>query len=132
MAGEHHDDLLTQSLLLDEIGQSVIGMDSNWRVTYWNRASERLYGFGASEVLGLTPVDLGIIGSLPATGPGPTGQEIVDRIAQDQDWSGELWMRHRTGREFPVHGTVSPIRGRHTVPVSIVAISKDITDRKHT
>ncbi|MET4589338.1 diguanylate cyclase (GGDEF)-like protein/PAS domain S-box-containing protein [Arthrobacter sp. 754] len=132
MAGEHHDDLLMQSLLLDEIGQSVIGMDSNWRVTYWNRASERLYGFSAAEVLGMTPIDLGIVSSLASHGPGPTGQEIADRLAQGQDWSGELWMRHPAGREFPVHGTVSPIRGRHTVPVDIVAISKDITDRKHT
>lgn len=132
MAGEHHDDLLVQSLLLDEIGQSVVGMDREWRVTYWNRASERLYGFEAEEVLGRTPLDLGIIGAFPGPGQGLTDQDIRERIAQGLDWSGELWVRHRTGREFPVHGTVSPIRGRHTVPVAIVAISKDITDRKHT
>jgi PAS domain S-box-containing protein len=132
MAGEHHDDLLMQSLLLDEIGQSVVGMDREWRVTYWNRASERLYGFAAEEVLGRSPLDLGIIGDFHGPGRGGTDQEIGERIAQGQDWSGELWVRHRTGREFPVHGTVSLIRGRHTVPVAIVAISKDITDRKHT
>jgi diguanylate cyclase (GGDEF)-like protein/PAS domain S-box-containing protein len=133
MGEEQHEDLLTQALLLDEIGQSVIGMDSRWRITYWNRASERLYGYPVSEVLGLTPVDLGIVGSLtPVPGPGATGEEIVGRIARGLDWAGELWMRDRTGRDFPVHGTISPIRGRHTVPVAIVAISKDITDRKHT
>ena len=132
MAGEHHDDLLVQSLLLDEIGQSVVGMDREWRVTYWNRASERLYGFAAEEVLGRSPLDLGIIGAFHGPGQGVTDQEIRERISQGLDWSGELWVRHRTGREFPVHGTVSPIRGRHTVPVAIVAISKDITDRKHT
>lgn len=131
MAGERQDDLLTQSLLLDEIGQSVIGMDSKWRVTYWNRASERLYGFAAGEVLGMTPLDLGIVGNFQTTGPGPTGEEIAERIALGLDWSGELWMRDRAGREFPVHGTISPIRGRHTVAMDIVAISKDITDRKH-
>ena len=131
MAEEHHDDLLMQSLLLDEIGQSVIGMDSHWRVTYWNRASERLYGFSASEALGMTPLDLRIVGNFHAAGPGPTGEEIAERVTRGQDWAGELWMRDRAGREFPVHGTISPIRGRHTVPVDIVAISKDITDRKH-
>ncbi|SEP85401.1 EAL domain-containing protein [Arthrobacter sp. OV608] len=126
------DDLLTQSLLLDEIGQSVIGMDSKWRVTYWNRASERLYGFAASEVLGKTPLDLGVVGHFQTAGPGPTGEEIAERVALGKDWSGEFWVRDRAGREFPVHGTISPIRGRHTVPVDIVAISKDITDRKYT
>ncbi|MGO4587736.1 sensor domain-containing protein [Paenarthrobacter sp. 2TAF44] len=133
MAEEQHEDLLTQALLLDEIGQSVIGMDSHWKITYWNRASERLYGYRASEVLGVTIVDLGIVGHMAAVpGPGPTEKEIVGRIARGRDWAGELWMRDRTGRDFPVHGTISPIRGRHTVPVDIVAISKDITDRKHT
>ncbi|MDQ0826198.1 diguanylate cyclase (GGDEF)-like protein/PAS domain S-box-containing protein [Arthrobacter sp. B2I5] len=132
MEGQGRDDLLTQSLLLDEIGQSVIGMDSRWRVTYWNRASERLYGFAASEVLGKTPIDLGIIGHFQTLEPGPTGEEIAGQIASGKDWSGEFWVRDRAGREFPVHGTISSIRARHTVPVDIVAISKDITDRKHT
>lgn len=133
MAEEHHDDLLTQALLLDEIGQSVIGMDSLWRITYWNRASERLYGYPAAEALGSSPLDLGIIDSpSDATGPGPTGEEIAERVSRGRDWAGELWVRHRSGRQFPVHSTISPIRGRHTVPVDIVAISKDITDRKHT
>ena len=131
MAAEHQDDLLTQSLLLDEIGQSVIGMDRTWRVTYWNRASERLYGYAASEALGRTPLDLGIVGDFRASGSAPTGEEIAARIAGGQDWSGELWMCDRAGREFPVHATLSPIRGRHTVAVDMVAISKDITDRKN-
>lgn len=119
-----------QSLLLDEIGQSVIGMDAQWRVTYWNRASELLYGLSASEALGAAIADIGIVGAERSHGEG-VSREIAQRIAAGGDWSGELWVRHRTGKEFPVHATVSPVRGRHTVPVAVVAISKDITDRKH-
>jgi diguanylate cyclase (GGDEF)-like protein/PAS domain S-box-containing protein len=132
MAGEHRDDLVMQSLLLDEIGQSVIGMDGDWRITYWNRASERLYGLAPDKVLGLKITDLGIIGGAEVRGGGATDREIANRVARGGDWAGELWARHSTGREFPVHATVSRIRGRHTVPVAVVAISKDITDRKHT
>lgn len=132
MSGEHRDDLVMQSLLLDEIGQSVIGMDGGWRITYWNRASERLYGFRPDEVLGAKITDLGIIGGVEARGGGTTDMEIANRVARGGDWAGELWVRHSTSREFPVHATVSRIRGRHTVPVAVVAISKDITDRKHS
>ena len=131
MAEEHGDDLVMQSLLLDEIGQSVIGMDSAWRVTYWNRASERLYGLSAADVLGLKIIDTGIIGGDNAQRES-AGREITRRLAGGGDWAGELWMRHVGGNEFPVHATVSPVRGRHTVPVAVVAISKDITDRKHS
>jgi diguanylate cyclase (GGDEF)-like protein/PAS domain S-box-containing protein len=121
-----------QSLLLDEIGQSVIGMDEQWKVTYWNRASERLYGLGVAEALGRSITDLGIIGGVEPRGQEATAKEIADRLAYGRDWAGEFWDRDRTGRDFPVHATVSPIRGRHTVPVAVVAISKDITDRKHS
>ena len=132
MAEEHQDDLIMQSLLLDEIGQSVIGMDREWRITYWNRASERLYGFSTAEALGAKIADLGIFGGPEGRGQGATGPEITHRLATGRDWAGEFWMRHRTGKEFPVHATVSPIRGRHAAPVAVVAISKDITDRKHS
>lgn len=130
MSEDHDDGLAMQSLLLDELGQSVIGLDSRWRITYWNRASEALYGFRAEEVLGAGIADLGIVGGGDTQGQGAS-HEIAERVAAGGHWSGELWVRHRTGREFPVHATVSPVRGRHTVPVSVVAISKDITDRKH-
>ncbi|GAC1493785.1 MAG: hypothetical protein NVS2B15_14680 [Pseudarthrobacter sp.] len=131
MAGEHRDDLVMQSLLLDEIGQSVIGLDHLWQITYWNRASERLYGFTSAEVLGLSIAALGIIGSPEVPGHDATAREIAERLTGGGEWAGEFWARHRDGKSFPVHATVSRIQGRHTVPVSVVAISKDITDRKH-
>ncbi len=131
MTGEHRDDLVMQSLLLDEIGQSVIGLDGEGRVTYWNRASQRLYGFTSAQVLGRKVTELEIIGSPEAAGQDGTAREIADRLATGGEWAGEFWARHRSGRAFPVHATVSRIQGRHTVPVSVVAISKDITDRKH-
>jgi PAS domain S-box-containing protein len=93
MAEERHDDLVMQSLLLDETGQSVIGMDSEWRVTYWNRASERLYGFSEAQVLGMRITDLGIMGGADGPGQDATDQEIADRLAHGRDWAGELWMQ---------------------------------------
>ena len=131
MAEEHDDDLVMQSLLLDEIGQSVIGMDAEWRVMYWNRASERLYGFTSAEAKGTKITDLGIIRGGDAKKELPS-LEIAERVASGDHWSGELWIHHRNGTAFPVHATVSPVHGRNIVPVAVVAISKDITDRKHT
>ncbi|TDL41128.1 EAL domain-containing protein [Arthrobacter nitrophenolicus] len=131
MAEEHDDDLVMQSLLLDEIGQSVIGMDAQWRVMYWNRASERLYGFTSAEAKGTKITDLGIIRGGDAKKELPS-LEIAERVASGDHWSGELWIHHRNGTAFPVHATVSPVHGRNIVPVAVVAISKDITDRKHT
>ena len=38
--------------LLRHINDAVIATDDQFRVTAWNRAAERIYGWGASEVLG--------------------------------------------------------------------------------
>lgn len=126
MTAEDYDDLLMQSLLLEEIGQSVIALDRSWRVTYWNRASERLYGYAASEVRGRKITELSII-----AGPEATGQEIADTLTSGRTWAGEYLMRDRGGRKFPIHATVAPVRGTHPVPVAVVAVSKDISERKH-
>lgn len=126
MTAENYDDLLMQSLLLEEIGQSVIALDRSWRVTYWNRASERLYGYAAGEVRGRKITELSII-----AGPQATGKEIADTLTSGRTWAGEYWMRHRDGRKFPIHATVAPVRGTHPVPVAVVAVSKDISERKH-
>ncbi|MEW1821578.1 EAL domain-containing protein [Arthrobacter sp. NPDC080031] len=126
MTAEDYDDLLMQSLLLEEIGQSVIALDRDWRVTYWNRASERLYGYAAAEVQGRMITELSII-----AGPKATGKEIADTLTSGRTWAGEFWMRDREGRKFPIHVTVAPVRGTHPVPVAVVAVSKDISERKH-
>ncbi|UKA62086.1 EAL domain-containing protein [Arthrobacter sp. FW306-04-A] len=126
MTAEDYDDLLMQSLLLEEIGQSVIALDRSWRVVYWNRASERLYGYSAGEVRGRKITELSII-----AGPEATGGEIADTLTSGRTWSGEYWMRHRDGRKFPIHATVAPVRGTHPVPMAVVAVSKDISERKH-
>ncbi|MDQ0680919.1 diguanylate cyclase (GGDEF)-like protein/PAS domain S-box-containing protein [Arthrobacter pascens] len=132
MPVEKHDDLVMQSLLLEEIGQSVIGLNTAWQVTYWNRASERLYGFPSAEVLGRRITELGIIAVPEVPGQEATRQEIADGIAAGRGWAGEFWMRHRTGREFTVYATLSPVRGIHSMPVAVVAVSRDITDRERS
>jgi diguanylate cyclase (GGDEF)-like protein/PAS domain S-box-containing protein len=132
LPAEKPDDLVMQSLLLEEIGQSVICFDDAWRLTYWNHASERLYGFASAEVLGRRITELGIIAEPEAPGQGTTRQEIAGVIAGGGGWSGEFSARHRTGRELTVHATLSPVRGTYSVPVAVVAMSTDVTDNKRS
>jgi PAS domain S-box-containing protein len=40
-----------QALLLDNVRDSVVVWDSNGKITYWNPAAERLYGWPASQMI---------------------------------------------------------------------------------
>ena len=123
---------MVASLLLEGMGQSVIGLDREWRVQYWNPASERLYGISSADVMGRKIIDLGII-------PGPerpasqvrSEEGILVGLAAGIEWAGEFWMRHPAGREFPVFAMVSPVRATPGTSVTVVVVSKDISERKH-
>ncbi len=41
-------------VLLDSLADGVYFVDRDWRVTYWNKAAERISGFAAQEVVGNT------------------------------------------------------------------------------
>lgn len=122
---EGRGDLERRAQLLEKIGQSVVALDAGYCVRYWNPASEKLYGFAAGEALGSRIGDLGILDR----SDGRTN-EIRDMVLSGQEWSGECWVRHRDGRGFPIHATVSHLDDGTPDAWSLVIISKDISQRK--
>src|SRR5580692_6971883 len=38
--------------LLDQVDDAIVAVDEGFRVTYWNRVAERLFGRSAEDVLG--------------------------------------------------------------------------------
>ncbi|HHL40196.1 MAG TPA: response regulator [Deltaproteobacteria bacterium] len=107
---------------------AVIMMDPDGRISFWNEAAERIFGYGASEALGL---------DLHAT--------IVPERYREAFRHGFEWFRrsgeggavgrtlevsalNREGVEFPVELSVSAVKLKGEW--NAVAIVRDITDRK--
>ncbi len=44
--------IFVQAHMLAAVGQGVIGVDLQGKITYWNPAAARLYGWQAKEILG--------------------------------------------------------------------------------
>src|SRR5205823_641297 len=91
-----------QAHLLDVVEQAVIATDAKWRITYWNRFAEKLFGWSAAEALGRR-------GLTPAPGSQDQVAEILARLKRGESWSGEISTRRRDGSTFPVMITSSPI-----------------------
>jgi PAS domain S-box-containing protein len=70
----------------ETLGAAPIVMDAEGRVTAWSPAAARLLGHSAAEAVGRRVGDL-----LAAEPPRPSGQE---------EWHGELSVRHRNGRRL--------------------------------
>jgi signal transduction histidine kinase/CheY-like chemotaxis protein len=56
--------------------------------------------------------------------------EVMSLLRAGQSWSGEIVVRHRSGRAFPAFVTDTPIFDARGELQSIIGISSDITERK--
>ncbi|MGE3267451.1 MAG: PAS domain-containing protein [Chloroflexota bacterium] len=99
-AGSHRDDQLK---LLEQTGLTVVGLDRNGVVTYWNAAAEQVYGFEANEVLGRPVLDLA------ATAESRTEVEsLLNQNMSRDEWVSKITIRprHTSPLEAMVTGSI--------------------------
>ena len=91
-------------------GDAIISTDENFRITLFNTAAERIFGYGREEVLGQS-LDL----LLPESAR-VAHHAHVDQFARaapeskDMGARGQIWGRRRSGELFPAEASVSKIR----------------------
>lgn len=121
----NYDTIRFQAALLDSVAEAVIATDVGGIVIYWNHAAERLYGWTAQEAVGQPIFEL-----TPAPQSEEEATTIFAELTAGRSWSGEFVVRHRDGRNFPVHVTDTPVFGADGTLQAIIGISTDITERK--
>lgn len=90
--------------VLEKVDQAVIVTAADGRVTFWNRAAEKLYGWTAEEALGAQIVEL-----TPAEPVRAEASAIMERLAGGESWSGEFRVRGKDGGEFRAWVTDVPV-----------------------
>ena len=116
-----------KSTLLNAIGEAVIATDLQGKILYWNEASERIYGWKSSEVIGRNVLEVA-----PDEESKAHGSEIVAALRLGKSWNGEFFVRHRDGHRFPVKVTNTAILNEQGILTGIIGVSSDITIRKST
>ena len=86
--------------IIEDVAEiSIQGYDEQRRVTFWNRASEKIYGYTEQEAVGQRLEDLIIPEEMRDAVIALVNQWIDDGIKIPAD---ELLLKHKTGREVPV------------------------------
>jgi PAS domain S-box-containing protein len=116
-----------QALLLASVEQAVIATNLDGTILYWNPFAEHLYGWTEAEVIGRNIIDV-----IPTEGALEEAIAIMERLRAGESWSGDFYVRHRSGRSMPIHLTDSPMRDERNELIGIIGISTDITERKRT
>ncbi len=84
-----------QSRLLEVATEAMLLTDADQRILAVNPAFERITGYSADEVLGLTPETL-LSGRHGAAFYRDLGREVESR----RQWSGEVWSRNKRGEIY--------------------------------
>ncbi|HXN35231.1 MAG TPA: PAS domain S-box protein [Opitutaceae bacterium] len=109
--------------LLDEARDAILVRDLGNRITFWNKAAERLYGWSAREAAGQSVEKLL---NLDAAAFAQSTRDVLTK----GEWMGELHKKSRDGTNIIVECRWTLVRDEAGIPQSILAIDTDVTERK--
>jgi diguanylate cyclase (GGDEF)-like protein/PAS domain S-box-containing protein len=100
--------------LLDKMPDAVYFVDSAKKITYWNKAAEKVTGYRESEVMGKSCADNILVhvddrGESLCLGKCPLAATMADGISRE----AEVYLHHKNGHRVPVLVRVSPLRDVH-------------------
>lgn len=117
--------LVYHANLLAHLDDAVIATDLEQRVTAWNPAAERLFGWTAAEVVGRLIPEF-----LPTEFVHAERADVYRRMAEQGQWRGEMIVTARDGRRVPIETTGVLIRDADGQPTGRVGVSRDISPRQ--
>ncbi len=116
----------TESSLLDLVLDALIAIDVEGRVTSWNAGAERLYGIARQDALGQP---LTALYTYLWTSP-EAERAALAALEAHGEWRGENVHVLRTGERRDVESTVRVLRGEDGARAGMVAVIRDVTERR--
>jgi PAS domain S-box-containing protein len=119
------DDLLRNTI--DEAPDGIIAVDAEGRIAFANPMATRIFGYEADELLG-EPIEILLPEQLRGGHVAHRDGYLRHPRARPMGSGLDLRGRNRSGEEFPVEISLSPVKsnGRDFV----VAIVRDVTERR--
>ena len=119
------EQLAFQAHLLANVSDAVAAMDEQYRITYWNAAAERMYGYTADEVIGRPAMD--VVGL-------QLGEPERARARRQLVETGRLQNQgvhhRRDGTSILVESTTTALHAGDGRLIGYVSVGRDITERK--
>lgn len=118
--------LQEQAQLLDLAHDTIMTLDLDWAITFWNQGAELMYGWSRGEALGRISHTL-----LKTEFPQPLA-DITRTLMKEGYWEGELIHYSRDNRQIIVSSRWVLQTNTLGQPLKILEINNDITQRKQS
>ncbi len=113
------------SIVLSSIEDAVITADLEYNIMSWNDGAQSLYGWQEDEVIG-KHVEAVLLNEYV----GANREAVIAEFIHEGAWRGEVNQTRKDGTKCYVLATVNRILDDDGTSVGIVAVNRDITDRK--
>jgi len=113
--------------IITQINDVVIAIDLEQRITYFNAAAEHQYCVRAGDVLG-RKIDEVYTRHWPSA---EAEAAVWSTLCECGEWQGEAIHRTFDGRDLYVDASVSTLRDNDGANSGLLAVIRDITERKH-
>lgn len=114
-----------QSLLLDSVRESIVGIDAAHAVTYWNNGAQALFGYTAEEAMGRPIEGLILLEDEPALADWK--DELAD-LSSLGEWQGQVRRRRKDGSVIWTDVAASVVKSSEGHRSGYIAIHRDRTE----
>ena len=114
-----------QALTFENMFDGVILTSADGRITDWNPAAERMFGYSKTEVLGQSPSIIHCPDDIPRL-----QDEIMAEVRANMRWAGEILYRRKDGESGFCEAVVVPVCDPNGKIISTIGVNRDITKRK--
>jgi nitrogen fixation negative regulator NifL len=122
---EAQERLLLLGLITEQVADTVIITDLDYRITYTNRAFQHLYGYRREELQGQTPEVLNAEPNFEQI-----QADIYRTVSSGDRWEGELENRRKDGSTFTCELAIFPLVDEKQNIFAYASVQRDITERK--
>lgn len=109
--------------LLESLGHSVIVSDVEGTIIYWNKQSEKDFGFTSEEAIGKT-IDLITV----ERNDGTTYSEVWESLLEQTTITADIPRKRKDGTIIWVELRITLLRDNRYEPIYIIGVSRDVTD----
>ncbi len=117
--------LLYQANLLESVNDAVIAVDTDFKITSWNKAAQKIYGWNFEEVFGKD--SLHILRIKPSD---EDKEEIIHSIAEKGIFNKEIIHQRKEGTPVYIGSTVMELKDINNDIIGYIAVNRDISKRK--
>ena len=113
-----------RAYLLNQVNDAVFGLDNNFRITFWNKGAENLFGYTRDEAMGNNSLEL----LSPMSDPNERAK-FMKELNEDGVSKSTIITQHKNGSKIIVEQNSSKILADQGIEGYII-VYRDITKRK--